>query len=92
MSSIQDIHALEERIYDYVEDYIAGNYHEDDVLAISTRCGKISLIADAREKIKVGKTTEIYPLSALVRPDDNVKPEPDNDEISDIANSWVLLN
>lgn len=92
MSSIQDIHALEERIYDYVEDYIAGNYHEDDVLAISTRCGKVSLLADAREKIKVGKTTEIYPLSALVRPGDNGKPEADNDEISDIANSWMFLN
>lgn len=92
MSSIQDIHALEERIYDYVEDYIAGNYHEDDVLAISTRCGKVSLIADAREKIKVGKTTEIYPLSSLVRPGDNGNPEPDNDKISDIANSWVFLN
>ena len=92
MSSIQDIHALEERIYDYVEDYIAGNYNEDDVLAISTRCGKVLLIADAREKIKVGKTTEIYPFKELVRTGDNGKPEPDNDKISDIANSWVFLD
>ena len=92
MCTIQYIHALEERIYDYVEDYIAGNYHEDDVLAISTRCGKVSLKADAREMIKVGKTTEIYPLSALVRQGDNGTPESDNDKISDIAHSWVFLN
>lgn len=92
MSSIQDIHALEERIYDYVEDYISGNYHEDDVLAISTRCGKVSLKADAREMINVGKTTEIYPFKELVRPGDNGKPESDNDKISDIANSWLFLN
>ena len=40
MSSIQDIHALEERIYDYVEDHIGGRYNEDDVLAIGRRCSK----------------------------------------------------
>ena len=92
MSSIQDIHALEERIYDYVEEYLGGNYAPDDVLAISTRCGKVSLKADARDHIKIGKTTEVYPFSTLVRPSDNNAPEPDNDKISDIANSWVYLN
>lgn len=92
MSSIQDIHALEERIYDYVEEYLGGNYVPDDVLAISTRCGKVSLIADTKEHIKIGKTTEVYPFSTLVRLDDNNAPEPDNDKISDIANSWLFLN
>ena len=92
MCTIQYIHALEERIYDYVEDYIAGNYHEDDVLAISTRCGKVSLKADARGHIKIGKTTEVYPFSTLVRLSDNNAQEPDKDNISDIANSWLYLN
>ena len=92
MSSIQDIHALEERICDYVDDYIVGNYNEDDVLAISTRYGKVSLKADAKEKIKIGKTTQIYPLSTLVRPGDNNTQEPDGDKISDIANSWLFLD
>lgn len=92
MSSIQDIRALEERIYDYVEDYIDGDYNEDDVLAISTRCGKVSLKADAKDKIKMGKTTEVYPFSTLVRPDDNNALEPDVDKISDIANSWLFIN
>ena len=92
MSSIQDIHALEERIYDFVEEYLGGNYAPDDVLAISTRCGKVSLKADARGHIKIGKTTEVYPFSTLVRLSDNNAQEPDNDKISDIANSWLYLN
>ena len=35
MSTIQDIHAPEEHIYDYVEEYLGGNYRIDDVLAIN---------------------------------------------------------
>lgn len=92
MSSIQDIHALEERIYDYVEEYLGGNYAPDDVLAISTRCGKFTLEADARDYIKIGKATEVYPFSTLVSLGDNNAPVPDNDKISDIANSLVFLN
>ena len=92
MSSIQDIHALEQRISDIVEDYIKELYDEDDVLAIGLRCGKISLKADAKEAIKVGKTTEIYPLQELVRKGDDGNTEPDNDKISDIANSWLFID
>ena len=92
MSSIQDIHTLEERIYDIVDDYVKGDYNEDDVLAIGRRCGKIILKADAEENIKVGKTTELYTLKELVCSGDDGKPEPDNDKVSEIANSWLFLN
>ena len=92
MSTIQDIRALEERIFDIVQDYVDGNYNPDDVLAIGIRCGKITLKADAKENIKAGKTTELYPLKELVRTDDNGKPEPDVDAISDVANKWVFLD
>jgi hypothetical protein len=92
MSSIQDIHALELRITDIVEDYINELYDEDDVLAIGLRCGKIILNLDARDAIKIGKTTEIYSLRELVRMGDDGKPEPDCDRISDIANSWLFLD
>ena len=92
MSSIQDIRALELRITDIVDDYIQQRYNEDDVLAISIRCGKITIKADAKEKIKIGRTTELYPLRDLVRPSDNGKPEVDNDKVSDIANSWIFLD
>ena len=92
MSSIQDIRALEMRITDIVDDYIQQRYNEDDVLAIGRRCGKITLKADAREQIKVGKTTEIYPLKDLIRPDDDGNSEANIDKISDIANSWLFLD
>ena len=92
MSSIQDIRALELRITDIVDDYIRQRYNEDDVLAIGHRCGKIIVKADGKEKIKIGKTTELYPLRDLVCPSDDGKPEVDNDKISDIANSWIFLD
>ena len=92
MSSIQDIHALEERIFDIVQDYVDGNYNEDDVLAIGRRCGKITLKADAKENIKVGKITELYSLRDLVRPGDDGKPEPDNDKVSEVVNKWMFLD
>lgn len=92
MSSIQEIHELEQRIYDIVQDYVDGNYNADDVLVIGRCCGKITLKADAKEAIKVGKTTEIHALKDLVRVDENGDPEPDIDKISDIANSWLFLD
>ena len=92
MSSIQDMRALELRITDIVDDYIQQRYNEDGFLAISHCCGKITVKADAKEKIKIGKTTELYPLMDLVRPCDDGKPEVDNDKISDIANSWMFLD
>ena len=92
MASIQDIHALELRITDIVDDYVKKMYNEDDVLAIGCRCGKITVKADAKKNIKVVKTTELYPLKDLVRTGDDGKPESDCDKISDIANSWVFLD
>ena len=91
MSSIQEIHALEQRIYDIVQDFVDGNYNNGDVLAIGRRCGKLTLKADAKDAIKVGKTTELYPLNELVRTGDDNELEPDNDKISDIANSWLFI-
>ena len=92
MSSIQDIRTLELRITDIVNDYIQQRYNEDDVIAIGYRCGKITVKTDEKEKIKIGKTTELYPLKDLVCPNDYGKPEIDNDKISDIANSWIFQN
>ena len=91
MSSIQEIRALEERIYDIVQDYVDGNYNTDDVLAIGRRCGKITLTADAKENIKAGKKTEFYTLQDLTRKGDDGKPGPDNDKITEIAGKWLFL-
>lgn len=92
MATIQDIHAFAERIYDIVQDYVNGDYNTDDVLAIGKRCGKITMKADAKEAVKVGKSTQLYPLKNLLRTGDNGKMEPDNDRISEIANSWMFLD
>lgn len=92
MSNIQDIRALELQITDIVDDYVEKMYNEDDVLAIGHRSGRITIKADAKENIKVGKSTELYPLKDLVRFDDDGNAESDYDKISDIANSWVFLN
>ncbi len=92
MSSIQEIRALEESIYDIVQDYVDGNYNTDDVLAIGRRCGKVTLKADAKENIKPGKTTEFYALQDLTRTGDDGKSEPDNDKITEIAGKWLFLD
>ena len=92
MASIQDIRALELQITDIVDDYVKEMYNEDDVLAIGHRCGSITVKVDAKENIRVGKSTELYPLKDLVRIDDDGNTESDYDKISDITNSWVFLN
>lgn len=91
MATIQDIHALEQRITYIVEDYIQKLYNEDDVLAIGRRCGKITLKADAKENIKVDKLTELHPLKDLVHVGEKGKNEADIDKISCITNSWMFL-
>lgn len=92
MSSIQEIRALSEQIFDIVSDYQKGFYNTDDVLSIDNRRGSISLIADAENKIVKTKTMEVYPLASLLRDDDNGGLEPDNDRIDEIANSWLFLD
>lgn len=48
MATIQEIHALEQRITDIVEDYIQNLYNEDDVLAIGSSLwkDKISVVTN----------------------------------------------
>ena len=46
MSSIQDIHTLEQRIYDIVQNYVDENCGEDAILAIAKRYGKITVTAE----------------------------------------------
>lgn len=91
MSNIQDIHALEQHIYDIVQDYVDGNYNEEDVLALNSRHGEITLEAGSQETIMADKLTEIHPLRALLRTGDDGKTEPDIDKISDLANTWLFL-
>lgn len=92
MSSIQEIRALGEQIYDIVNDYQKGYYNTNDILAVDNNRGSISLIADAEDNIVKTETMEVYPLSSLLRDDGNGGLEPDNDRIDEIANSWLYLD
>lgn len=91
MSSIQEIHKLEERIYDTVQDYVNENYNEYDVLVISNNYGIIDLEADCLGNLNVPQNADIIPLRELIRTSDDNMPEPDIDKISDIANIWLKL-
>ena len=90
MNTIQDIHRFEQRIYDIVQDYIDDFYHQEDMIVIGKRYGKITIQTDSKDAVKVGKSTELYPLKELVRDGENGQLEPDNDKISDIANRCKL--
>lgn len=91
MSTIQELRTLELQITDIVDDFIENYYNDDDVLAIDTCEGKITLTADSRDKIKVSESTEIYNLRDLVRLNENGEQETDCDKISDIANNWIFI-
>ena len=66
MSSIQDIHALEERIFDIVDGYVKGDYNENDVHAIGRRCGKVAISKDYQEIITYAGSQIAYCSAALL--------------------------
>ena len=92
MSSIQEINALSEVIYNYVDAYQKGDYEDSDVVAISRVHGKVTVEADSADKIRKRDNTEVYPFSSLMRDDENGGLEPDVDRINEIANSWLFLD
>ena len=92
MSTIQDIHALEEKIYSVVEEYLSEqDCYNNPVFAIWRRCGKISISINDLEKLKLTKTAETYPISDLIRTSETNEQEPDCDKINDIANNWLFV-
>lgn len=92
MSSIQDIRALSNEIYNYVEAYQNGDYADDDVVAISSDGDDVIVEAGEANTINKGNNTECYTFASLVRDDETDGLEPDSDKIDDIANSWLFLN
>jgi len=67
MASIQDIHALEQRIYVVKDDYILEACLAVDQHVGGQHGGMAVLKADSREAIKEGETTELYPMKDLMR-------------------------
>ncbi len=91
MDRIQDIHALEERIYELVDGYFqeVDCYATTPVLAVWKRCGKLNVAVDVETNLKLTKTADVFPIADVLRPtEDGTIQEPDNDKIAEIAAKW----
>ena len=92
MDRIQDLHALEERIYELVDAYLqeADCYATAPVLAVWKRCGKLNVAVDVVTNLKLTKTADVFPVAEVLRPteEDATVMEPDNDKIAEIAAKW----
>ena len=92
MSSIQDIHALSNEIYNYVDAYQNGDYADDDVVAVSSDGYDVTVEAGSVDDFNSSDNSECYAFASLVRDDENGGLKPDGDKIDDIANSWLFLD
>ena len=89
MSTIQDIHALSEQIYAVIEDYIRGEYDEDDMLGIYNHCGDVMVEADKANMLRNKTQIQLYALPKLTRKDEFGNTKPDNDKIDQISNIHI---
>lgn len=88
MASIQDIHALEERIYDAVQEYLDNpDGYENATLHVYLNEDEMEYRAEMEDNLQGTEDDGIYPIADLIRDG-----EPDNDKASDIANSWIFLD
>ena len=89
MANIQDIHELEERIYDAVQGYLdTPDGYNHPVLHVYL--DNDQYLAEVEDNLTGYEDDGIYAIESLIREGDDGL-EPDNDRISDIANSWIFL-
>lgn len=92
MATIQDIRALELRIYEAVEEYLdAPDAYDKPVLHVYLDSDERLHRAEIAENLPVSDDDGVYAIESVVRDGDEGR-EPDVDSISDIANSWVFLD
>ena len=92
MATIQDIRALEEGIYEAVEEYLcAPDAYDHAVLHVYLDKERMEYRAEVDEGKPADEDNGYYDIAGLVR-DGDEGPEPDNDRASDIANSWIFLD
>ena len=92
MANWQDIRALEERIYDAVqEDLDNPDAYTQPVLHVYLDQDEMLHKAEADDNLSGNADDGIYPMAELIRTGDDGL-EPDVDKISDIANSWIFLD
>ena len=93
MANWQDRKALEERIYEAVQEYLDNaDAYTKPVLRVYLYQDDMLHKAEVEDNLSGNADDGIYPMTELVRSDDNGEPEPDVDKISDIANSWIFLS
>ena len=92
MANWQDIRALEERIYDVVQEYLDNSdAYTQPVLHVYLDQDDMLHKAEVDDNLTGSEDDGIYPIATLLRKgEDGV--EPDVDRISDIANSWIFLD
>ena len=92
MASIQDIQALEERIYDAVQEYLDNpDGYEKAVLRVYLDEDDMIHRAEIDDNLQGTEDDGIYAIESLIREGDD-GPEVDVDRASDIANSWIFLD
>ena len=92
MATIQDIQALQLRIYEAVEEYLdAPDAYDNPVLHVYLDKDEMEYRAEIAENMPVSDDDGVYAIESLVRDGDGGL-EPDNDRASDIANSWIFLD
>ena len=92
MASIQDIQALEEKIYDAVQEYIDNpDGYENAALRVYLDEDDMIHRAEIDDNLQGTEDDGIYAIESLIREGDD-GPEVDVDRASDIANSWIFLD
>ncbi len=87
MASIQDIQALEQKIYDAVQEYLDyPDGYQKPVLHVFLN-DEMEYQAEIDDNLSGTEDDGIYPIESLI-----YEGEPDNDKASDIANSWIFLD
>ena len=91
MASIQDIQALEQKIYDVVQEYLDyPDGYQKPVLHVFLN-DEMEYQAEIDDNLSGTEDDGIYSIESLIREGDDGL-EPDNDRASDIANSWIFLD
>ena len=92
MANWQDIRALEERIYDAVDEYLANSEaYKNAGLHVWLDENDMIYRAEVDDNLAGSEDDGVYAIVGVLRKGDEGL-EPDIDRISDIANSWIFLD
>ena len=92
MANWQDIRALEECIYEQVEEFLKNQEaYAMPVLSVYLDQDDMTYKAEVDDNLSGTEDDGVYAIAGLLRDGDDGK-EPDIDRISDIANSWIFLD